>query len=61
MNPVDKNLEDAVIREMNRFRGKVLGAIEAFGLPERQEAGIKTVVKNFSYEAEKEIKSAIKQ
>lgn len=61
MNPVDESLEATVRREMNRFRGKMAGFIEACGLPEKQERGLVSHMKNLSYETEKGIQDAVKQ
>ena len=44
--------EEAVREEMNRHRGKTLGAIEAIGLPERQEKALKQLIKSMSYDSE---------
>lgn len=61
MNPVDVNLEEAVKRELNRFRGKMAGFIESYNLPEKQERGMVSHMKNLSYECERAIKEAVKQ
>lgn len=44
--------EDVVHKELNRFRGKLAGLIEAGGLPERQERGLVTSMKSLSYDVE---------
>ena len=61
MNPVDSTFEEAVRKEMNRFRGKMAGFIESYGLPEKQERGMVSMMKNLSYECEKAIKESLKQ
>ena len=45
--------EELVHAQMNRLRGHLCGAIEAAGLPERQERGIIATLKTLSYESEK--------
>lgn len=40
---------------MNRLRGYFMGFIEALGLPEKQERGIKSTVKAISYECQKDL------
>lgn len=52
--------EVVVKREMNRFRGKMAGYIESFNLPEKQERGMVSHMKNLSYECEKSIKDSLK-
>ena len=59
MNPVDAKLEEAVKREMNRFRGKMAGFIESYGFPEKQERGLVSHMKNLSYETEAAIKKSL--
>jgi hypothetical protein len=49
----------AIAREFNRFRGKLAGHIESYSLPERQERGIISMMKNLSYEAEAKVKAVV--
>lgn len=53
--PVDK----AIAQEFNTMRGRVLGLIESWGLPERQENGCKATFKSLTYDAEKRIKELL--
>lgn len=48
-------VEEAVAREMNRLRGRLLGFIEACGLPDSQERGMKQLTKSLTYDAEERI------
>lgn len=45
----------------NTLRGKLFGAIEAVGLPERQENAIKGLIRRASYEAQAELEAAIRR
>lgn len=45
-----------IAREFNTLRGRVLGFIEACGLPERQEDGMKQTFKSLTYDAEQRLK-----
>lgn len=47
----DKVLAD----EFNTLRGRILGLIESWGLPERQEAGCKATFKSLTYDAQARI------
>lgn len=48
----DKELEAKIRREFNRMRGRLLGFLEAVGMPEKQEEGAKATLKSLSYDAE---------
>jgi hypothetical protein len=48
-----------VAAEFNRLRGRLLGLIESWGLPERQEQGMKQTLKSLSYDSEKVIKDLV--
>lgn len=50
---------DQVASEFNTLRGRVLGLIESWGLPERQEAGCKATFKSLTYDAEARIKDLV--
>lgn len=50
---------DKVASEFNTLRGRVLGFIEACGLPERQETGMKSTFKSLTYDAESRIKTLV--
>ena len=49
---MNEELEGLLQEEFNRLRGRVLGLIESWGLPERQENGCKTTFKSLSYDAQ---------
>lgn len=61
MAPVDEKQEEAVRKEFNRFRGKMAGFVEACSLPERQERGIISTMKDLSYTAEQAVCDKLKQ
>jgi hypothetical protein len=42
--------EQVVRGEFDAFRGRLLGAIESAGLPERQEIALKTALKGHTYQ-----------
>ncbi len=45
--------------EMNRLRGRLLGFVEACGLPSQQERGMKQLIKSLSYDSEQRIQNAV--
>lgn len=56
---MNEEVERAFTESMNRLRGRLLGALESFGLPERQETAAKQIVKSLSYDIEKEVKELL--
>lgn len=48
-----------VAAEFNRLRGRLLGLIESWGVPERQEQGMKQTLKSLTYDSEKIIKDLV--
>jgi len=42
--------EQVVRDEFDAFRGRLLGAVESAGLPERQEIALKTALKGHTYQ-----------
>lgn len=48
-----------IASEFNTLRGRVLGLIESWGLPERQENGCKATFKSLTYDAEANIKELV--
>lgn len=50
---------EEIAQEFNTLRGRVLGLIESWGLPERQEKGCKSTFKSLTYDAEATIKSMV--
>lgn len=44
--------EDALAREFDTLRGRVLAAVESWGLPAKQQHGIKSTVKALSYDVQ---------
>jgi hypothetical protein len=51
--------EEIIIKEFNTLRGRILGLIESWGLPEKQERGCKATFKSLTYDAERAIKDTI--
>jgi hypothetical protein len=45
--------------EFNRLRGRILGLIESWGLPEVQERGCKNTFKSLTYDAQATIKALV--
>lgn len=50
---------DDIAQEFNTLRGRILGLIESWGLPERQEKGCKSTFKSLTYDAEATIKDMV--
>jgi len=51
--------EEIIAKEFNTLRGRVLGLIESWGLPERQESGCKATFKSLTYDSEKSIREIV--
>jgi hypothetical protein len=47
--------DEIVAEEFNRLRGRLLGLIESWGLPDKQESGAKNTLKSLSYDAQARI------
>jgi hypothetical protein len=47
--------ERLVAAEFNTLRGRVLGLIESWGLPEKQELGCKATFKTLTYDSQARI------
>lgn len=54
-------VEETVALELNRLRGRLLGFIEACGLPASQERGMKQLTKSLSYDAQERILKAVSE
>lgn len=50
---------DEIAQEFNTLRGRILGLIESWGLPERQEKGCKSTFKSLTYDAEQRVKDLV--
>lgn len=46
------DIEQELAKEFNNLRGRVLGLIESWGLPETQERGCKSTFKSLTYDAQ---------
>ena len=51
--------EEQIAKEFNTLRGRILGLIESWGLPARQESGCKSTFKSLTYDAEKAIRELV--
>jgi hypothetical protein len=47
--------EQVLADEFNTLRGRILGLIESWGLPERQENGCKSTFKSLTYDSQSRI------
>jgi hypothetical protein len=52
-------IEREVVTHGNRFRGRMAGLIESFGLPERQERAAIATLKSLSYDEEKALRRLV--
>lgn len=57
MSDLDKLLAD----EFNTLRGRILGLIESWGLPERQENGCKATFKSLTYDSQARISELLEE
>lgn len=48
----DSDLSAELAKEFNNLRGRILGLIESWGLPEVQERGCKSTFKSLTYDAQ---------
>lgn len=49
---MDEELAGLLQEEFDRLRGRVLGLIESWGLPERQENGCKSTFRSLTFDAQ---------
>ena len=54
-------VEQVIASEFNTLRGRILGLIESWGLPEKQENGCKATFKSLTYDAQGRIVEATKE
>lgn len=47
--------------DMNRLRGRLFEAVEAVGLPLKQENAIKGLVRNLTYDAQRNLEATLRQ
>lgn len=47
--------------DMNRLRGRLFGAVEAVGLPTKQENAIKGLIRTITYDAQASLESTLRQ
>lgn len=55
----DKSPEALVSEEFNRLRGRILGLIESWGLPEKQEGACKATFKALTYDSEAAVRELV--
>jgi hypothetical protein len=55
----EKSSDDLIAEEFNRLRGRLLGLIESWGLPDKQESGAKNTLKSLSYDAQARISDLV--
>lgn len=54
-------VEQVIASEFNTLRGRILGLIESWNLPEKQENGCKATFKSLTYDAQARIVEATKE
>lgn len=52
---MSNELDKLVAAEFNTLRGRILGLIESWGLPEKQEQGCKATFKTLTYDSQARI------
>jgi len=52
---MNEELEGVIADSFDRLRGRFLGLIESWGMPERQEAGAKNTFKSLTYDMQEDI------
>lgn len=58
---IDADLAIATVREdMNRLRGRLFGAIEATGMPTKQENATKGLVRHLTYDAQANLEALLR-
>ena len=53
------DLDQIVASEFNTLRGRILGLIESWGLPEKQEQGCKATFKTLTYDSQQRITECV--
>lgn len=46
---------------MNKLRGRLFGAVEATGMPARQEEAVKRLIRQASYDVQADVESALRE
>lgn len=55
------SVERELATEFNTLRGRILGLIESWGLPERQENGCKATFKTLTYDSQARILELVEE
>lgn len=50
-----------VREDMNRLRGNLFGALEAVGMPEKQENAAKGLVRRLTYDAQSNLEATLRE
>lgn len=48
-------------RDMNTLRGRLFGAVEAVGLPQKQETAIKGLIRTLTYASQADLEAALRE
>lgn len=56
-----QHLVEEVAEHMNRVRGRLFGAIEAAGLPTRQENALKGLIRQSTYDAQNDLEQMLRE
>jgi hypothetical protein len=52
---------DVMRAHMNRLRGRLFQAVEATGVPEKQQVAIKGLIRNLTYDAQADLEALLKE
>jgi hypothetical protein len=52
---------EAMREDMNRLRGRLFGAIETMGVPEKQEVAAKRLIRQLTYDVQADLEAALKE
>jgi hypothetical protein len=61
VSDVVDTLIQGVSDDMNRLRGRMFGLIETAGLPDKQEAAFKSLVRGLTYDALADVERTLKE
>jgi hypothetical protein len=53
--------DDVLASEFDTMRGRILGLIESWGLPDKQESGCKNTFKTLTYDAQARIEKLLEE
>jgi hypothetical protein len=58
---VSESVITVVREDMNRLRGRLFGAVEALGLPDKQENAIKGLIRQLTYDAQSDLEAVLRE